>query len=1420
MKKRILSALLTLCMVLTLLPVSALAAGDDQTGAVPSAEEQVPKVSATDDTGHVNINKSISADGRTLKLEAYVTDEVTSTKASKPMDIVLVLDVSSSMNTRDDRSGDTRLEKLQNAVNEFIDSVAADNVNVQEETGHRISIVTFSDNAQRRCDLTEVEGQNVTRLHGYVDGLRASGNTYPDTGLTEASSALAPSGTDRAKTVIMFTDGNPAPAGTNNFDEEIATDAINAAKTLKDSGATVYTIGMLKNESSLNIGTDIGMYMQAVSSNYPNATAEYDDGWWGIGAGWDVTLGDGSDAGYCRLANEDLSGVFEDIWQDISRTTVQAGENTTLTDTMSAMFTFADSVSDNEDGTVNGVTVYTVSCIGRNKNGYIFDEDQHNPVPAGVKVSLNAEKGIEVTGFDYTTNAATEITQTGSQTRYEGCKLVITIPIKPDTSYTQWDADQQYYATNASAVLDGYTVGKENPQPGSTTLSQSPTAPVTVSTVTYNWGTENVPAGMKLPTNSGAYIEGQTYVVDSTYTNGHKVYTYDEYNNVTGTYTFNGWNDPNNGVMGDTDVVITGSWSYSESAVAKHSVTYSWGDNAPSNQTLPDPITGLVKGQSYEVDSTYYEGYTVNTYDEYNNVTGTYTFNGWNDPNNGVMGDTDVVITGSWTYEDKTPDYLTIRVSFVDSDGTTSLGGGDVTSASPDQKLDSVPTPTAPEGMTFAGWKVWLGASPMYDGKFTFNELKDLLVENNAWYEQPINRVTFQAVYEPELYTIHVSFEDCNSEYLGGGDVISTYPDQVLEIADPTAPAGMTFVGWKAVIGNSPMYEDEFTFSNLSALREEYGQTDWSNNEAWLTFVAVYADEYRVIHVNFVNSDETTTLGSGDVISTYPNQELVTPNPANFTPDGKTFVGWKAWVNGEPMYTGAFTYEALVQLLDNGFDGEQAWLTFEAVYADEEAEYRVIHVSFVDSDETTTLGGGDVISTYPDQVLGSIPTLSAPDGMTFAGWKVWLGDEPMYDGVFTFEALKALREELDGPITWVNGEETWITFEAVYTEEEPEEKTFTVTFDSRGGSTVNTQTVESGKTAVKPADPTRNGYDFEGWFTDETFTTEYDFTTPVTANITLYAAWDKQSSGGGGGGGGSTTDTHAVYYHSNYGSDERKTGGRYEENDKVEVRDNDWWDRDNYRFLGWNTEKDGSGEDYDPDDTFRMPDEDVHLYAQWRRTASDPSDSGTDRWLETQDHRLYMVGYPDDTFGPDRNMTRAEVAQMFYALLLDQNVSYTENFSDVPSDAWYAEAVNTLAALGMIDGYPDGTFRPDATITRAEFCVIALAFAYEPASFDCSFYDVSVNDWFYDYVAQATSYGWISGGNGAFRPNDAITRAEVSVIVNNMLGRTADEDYVDRHEDELITFPDVPRSYWAYYSIMETTNSHDYTKTNRIETWR
>ena len=127
----------------------------------------------------------------------------------------------------------------------------------------------------------------------------------------------------------------------------------------------------------------------------------------------------------------------------------------------------------------------------------------------------------------------------------------------------------------------------------------------------------------------------------------------------------------------------------------------------------------------------------------------------------------------------------------------------------------------------------------------------------------------------------------------------------------------------------------------------------------------------------------------------------------------------------------------------------------------------------------------------------------------------------------------------------------------------------------------------------------------------------------------------------------------------------------------------------------------------------------------------------------------------------------------------------------------------------------------DSPITRAEFCVIALAFAYEPENAVCYFGDVSRSDWFYTYVAQAASYGWIGGyTNGNFGPNDRITRAQVTTIVNNMLGRAADRDYVIDHQADLVQFTDLTRAHWGYFQIMEATNAHDYTKSNGTENWR
>ena len=218
---------------------------------------------------------------------------------------------------------------------------------------------------------------------------------------------------------------------------------------------------------------------------------------------------------------------------------------------------------------------------------------------------------------------------------------------------------------------------------------------------------------------------------------------------------------------------------------------------------------------------------------------------------------------------------------------------------------------------------------------------------------------------------------------------------------------------------------------------------------------------------------------------------------------------------------------------------------------------------------------------------------------------------------------------------------------------------------------------------------------------------------------------------------------------------------------------------------------------------------------------ADPDDTGVSDLLDTENHNQYLFGYPEGTFGPDQNMTRAEVAQMFYNLLVDKNVAITASFEDVPADAWYAKSVNTLASMGIISGVGENRFEPERSITRAEFTSMAMKFTKGALDGTNVFSDVRSGDWFYEAVVGSIQYGWIEGyEDGTFRPENRITRVEVTSIVNKMLGRFADREFVAGHADGLNAFSDVTSTHWGYYHIVEATNSHTYTKpSTNVETW-
>lgn len=208
--------------------------------------------------------------------------------------------------------------------------------------------------------------------------------------------------------------------------------------------------------------------------------------------------------------------------------------------------------------------------------------------------------------------------------------------------------------------------------------------------------------------------------------------------------------------------------------------------------------------------------------------------------------------------------------------------------------------------------------------------------------------------------------------------------------------------------------------------------------------------------------------------------------------------------------------------------------------------------------------------------------------------------------------------------------------------------------------------------------------------------------------------------------------------------------------------------------------------------------------------------------LNRTDHFAFLVGYTDGTFGPERDMTRAEVTTMFARLLTEQieaDKAYSNTFSDVPKGCWAANYIGYMQQFGVITGYSDGSFRPDAPVTRAEFAAIASRFE-KLTEGSKSFTDVPDTYWAARYINFAATRGWVTGySDGTFKPEDPITRAEVAAVTCRLLERSADQSYIRSHLKELRTFSDMTESHWAYWYAMEAANGHDYTKSGSSENW-
>ena len=210
--------------------------------------------------------------------------------------------------------------------------------------------------------------------------------------------------------------------------------------------------------------------------------------------------------------------------------------------------------------------------------------------------------------------------------------------------------------------------------------------------------------------------------------------------------------------------------------------------------------------------------------------------------------------------------------------------------------------------------------------------------------------------------------------------------------------------------------------------------------------------------------------------------------------------------------------------------------------------------------------------------------------------------------------------------------------------------------------------------------------------------------------------------------------------------------------------------------------------------------------------------------LNNTDHFAYIVGYGNGEVRPQNSITRAEVASIFFRLLEDdvRDANYTRQnkFTDVSNDAWYCSAVSTLSAMGIISGYPDATFRPNASITRAEFAAIATRFDVNGDKTPASFNDIA-GHWAKDEIAVAANNGWVNGyEDGSFRPQNKITRAETMSLVNRVLNRKP-ETAEDLLENMTKWTDNADTNAWYYLAVQEATNSHyyEYKENSQYEKW-
>lgn len=1384
----------------------------------------------------------------------------------------------------------TKLDALKTAVSAFIDNVATNSPN------SKISIVKFANGykstegndtfwqngyeynyTQIVKKLTKVDTDGVIALKKAIGELKAGGATASDYGLNKAQEALKDAKQERV--VILFTDGEPNHG--RDFDKEVATAAVNKAKELKtaETKTTIYTVGVFKNPSQ-----NVNLYMSSVSSNYPNASAQYKNGTWTVSHG-------GSDFGkyYMNATSPvDLLKAFETISSEVSGG--ELGAEAVLTDVIAPNFALVA-----PEGTT-GVTAYTVD---KTADGW---STQKTTLTNGV--TIGADGQVSVTGFDYSENCVTTTAKPNTTDDY-GKKLVVEFTIH----HNNYGGTQP---TNAGASIKD-KAGKE------VIKVDDPTVPVTISKPddvftqanekTYDGTGFDIFDEVAKKADDLANGTNNAFVdieVKITVDGVEHIYTIEKgrrsgtWNQTASPKTSPNVKDENKDGMPEAyeyPVTITfkdaaegSTASNSTTATAKFTINYAEAkvkaNNKSKKATEEDPafdatVTGMVNGEKAEEKLTY----TITRTDASDNTVGdhqTITPIGDTYQNNykvtyetGTLtitkGDptaTEFSLTGKFqkTLNSNTADVSTAGKEFelkitgaTPNTNTTSLTGK-VTDMTPVKVTGTEDQYTITKSFFGENDKLTFNKEGTYT--YTVQEVKPAAPVAGMKYDETIYTLTIEVTEsngalsvtsakvtkpgttdQPEqvadlLATTHDSFT-----------ITNTFTAAELPLDPPTDPVQGTAKIVKALSSDSdtPTVDLPFKASltggigfarRVARATVKAGEktADFSGFGT-LVFTGVGVYEYVISEdsdnpISGVIYDQTRYTLKVDVKEN-TNHELYI-NSAQYTARP---------VEGNIL-------ETPITFTNKYTKPENATVVSKTVVTDlltlSSPMQNDIHIFEIEN-ETTIL--------YPVANNGT-NTLEVTKGTTTArllykisvdaGTQQFLQfDDANVDNSYWYDSDKVAVSKVGDKFTvqFKNNVRTADIYVTV---------NHTLNFD-KGKCTVENAIGEiKATTTVTEKDPSKLYIDFSDFVQKELTATGSKTASDVNFTVNVKESPIHVINSTQGGEAVSTyagellSTTLNAHFDSITGGEtktEQFTGSieiknagvyRFELTEVDGQRTGVTYDETVYKLNVTVEEKEGklvvSSYSIIKDGYF-VSDETI--------TFHNTIDTGRDDYipiiiptiinkdtgmLNKTDHFAYVIGYPDGTVHPNGQITRAEVATIFFRLLRDEvrdgAFTTSNTYSDVAYGKWYNNPISTMSALGIITGYPDGTFKPNKPITRAEFAAIAARFDETQSGKSATFSDV-IGHWAAKEIGIAYYNDWIKGyPDGTFKPDQNITRAEAMTLINRVLERKP-ESPADLLTNMNKWTDNMDTSKWYYLDVQEATNSHGYTrKTFNYELWR